>query len=120
MPSTRAGRPCHDPAFRSRAACILRSMSIASPAEPVAAGVQSISTRWRWALLVGSFVVTLMFLGNPAVTRSQEARVLETAREMMHSGWRGWLIPRLNDTLRLEKPPLAYWLSAVAFYIGGV
>jgi 4-amino-4-deoxy-L-arabinose transferase-like glycosyltransferase len=95
-------------------------MSLASPEAPPAASSQATSSRLRWALLLGSLLVMLMFLGRPTVMRTQEARVLETAREMIGADARGWLIPRLNGMLRLEKPPMAYWLSAVAFYVGGV
>jgi 4-amino-4-deoxy-L-arabinose transferase-like glycosyltransferase len=62
----------------------------------------------------------LSMLDLPPVQRTQEARVLETAREMLGAGWRNWLIPHLNGQIRLEKPPLAYWLAAIAFKIGGV
>jgi len=55
-------------------------------------------------------------LGTPVARRTQEARVLETAREMLDSThWRQWMIPRLNGVLRMEKPPLAYWLTAAGF-----
>src|SRR4051812_14862102 len=59
------------------------------------------------------------------VQRTQEARVLESAREMLDSniagdGWRGWLIPRANGIVRLQKPPLAYWMAATSFKLFGV
>lgn len=54
-------------------------------------------------------------LGLPVVQRTQEARVLETAREMLTADAHGWVVPRLNGELRLEKPPLAYWLSALSY-----
>ena len=69
---------------------------------------------------LAALLLMLSFLWVPPVQRTQEARVLETAREMMHAEWRGWLIPKLNGQMRLEKPPLAYWLAAVAFRIAGV
>src|SRR2546423_4175274 len=59
-------------------------------------------------------------LGIPVVQRTQEARVLETARQMRGTGWRGWLIPKINGNLRLRKPPLAYWTAALAYNVGGV
>src|SRR5438094_9141745 len=71
-------------------------------------------------LLLSSLVLMFLFLGTPPVQRTQEARVLETAREMLGQRWHDWLIPRLNGELRLAKPPLAYWLAAGAFKIGGV
>ncbi|MGA2496120.1 MAG: glycosyltransferase family 39 protein [Tepidisphaeraceae bacterium] len=50
--------------------------------------------------------------------RSQEARVLETAREMLGGPGEEWIFPRLNGQLRLQKPPLAYWMAASAFKFG--
>ena len=70
-----------------------------------------------WA---GSLVLLLAFVGGPPVQRTQEARVLETAREMLGQPWRAWLIPQLNGDLRLRKPPLPYWFAAAAYKVGGV
>ncbi len=70
-----------------------------------------------WLLLLA---VMLAGLGAPAVRRTQEARVLEAAREMMNGGPRAWLIPHLNGQVRLQKPPLAYWASALSFKLFGV
>lgn len=41
-----------------------------------------------------------------------ESRNIITAREMVYDG--NWLIPTMNGELRLEKPPLPTWLTAVA------
>ncbi len=65
-------------------------------------------------------LLLLVAVGGPPVQRTQEARVLETAREMLDGPLRGWLIPSLNGNLRLKKPPLAYWMAAGAYVIGGV
>jgi 4-amino-4-deoxy-L-arabinose transferase-like glycosyltransferase len=73
-----------------------------------------------WIGWIGALVLMLTLLGHPPVQRSQEARVLATAREMLGKPLHDWLIPHLNGHLRLEKPPLAYWLAAWAFQIGGV
>jgi 4-amino-4-deoxy-L-arabinose transferase-like glycosyltransferase len=72
------------------------------------------------ALWIASLLVLLAGLGRPVVTRTQEARVLETAREMLGTGFHGWMVPRLNDEVRLHKPPLAYWASAASFKLFGV
>lgn len=61
-----------------------------------------------------------MHLDSVPVTRTQEARVLEVAREMLGGGWQGWMIPHAGGRERLHKPPLAYWLSAAAFKVFGV
>ena len=61
------------------------------------------------ALLVG--------LGERPVYRIQEVRIAETAREMVESG--DWGVPRNNGELRLQKPPLPYWLTAISYRIAG-
>jgi 4-amino-4-deoxy-L-arabinose transferase-like glycosyltransferase len=42
-----------------------------------------------------------------------EGRYAEIPREILSRG--DWLIPHLNGLVYLEKPPLQYWLSALAF-----
>jgi 4-amino-4-deoxy-L-arabinose transferase-like glycosyltransferase len=76
----------------------------------------------RTALILWLLAGVLMGagLGVAAVSRTQEARVLETAREMLGSETHNWLIPRVNGHIRLQKPPLAYWLAAFAYKLGGV
>lgn len=59
-------------------------------------------------------------LGVASVSRTQEARVLETAREMLGSDLHNWLVPRVNGHIRLQKPPLAYWLTAFSYKLLGV
>jgi 4-amino-4-deoxy-L-arabinose transferase-like glycosyltransferase len=69
-------------------------------------------------LLMGAAMLALA--GRPAVQRTQEARVLETAREMLGRPWSAWLQPHVNAKLRLEKPPLAYWLAGASMAVFGV
>src|SRR4051794_3123383 len=69
---------------------------------------------------LASLVLLPAFIGAPAVQRTQEARVLVPSREMLQLGGSRWLIPQMNGRLRLEKPPLTYWLGAAAFAVGGV
>jgi 4-amino-4-deoxy-L-arabinose transferase-like glycosyltransferase len=47
-----------------------------------------------------------------------EGRYAEVAREMLRSG--DWITPRLDGVPFLDKPPLFYWLEAVAFALFGV
>lgn len=55
----------------------------------------------------------LLFINNRVVVPDiMEARNMVTAREMVHDG--NWLVPTMNGDLRLEKPPLPTWLTAVA------
>src|SRR4029077_13752361 len=72
-------------------------------------------TRWLVILWILSGLALGLCVGRPPVQRTQEARVLETARQMRGTGWRGWIVPRINGTLRLQKPPLAYWMSALTY-----
>lgn len=69
-------------------------------------------------LLIG--LVAMASLGGPSVERTQEGRVLETARQMQGRGLAGRLVPQLNGKPRLQKPPLAYWLTDAAYAVFGV
>ncbi|MEO5702905.1 MAG: glycosyltransferase family 39 protein [Gammaproteobacteria bacterium] len=51
------------------------------------------------------------------IDKIQEIRIAETAREMAASG--NWLVPYYNGELRLQKPPLPYWLTAASYKIFG-
>lgn len=62
------------------------------------------------ALLVG--------LGERPIYKIQEVRIAETAREMLTNG--DWVVPRYNGELRLQKPPLPYWLTAASYRLFGV
>lgn len=52
-------------------------------------------------------------LGVRPMDKVQEIRVAETAMVMAQTG--EWLIPYYNGELRLRKPPLAYWLTALSY-----
>lgn len=75
--------------------------------------------RWLWLTWIISLPLLLLFAGSPSCTRTQEARVLETAWEMTQRG-ESWLLPVSNGILRLQKPPIPYWMAAAGFSIGGV
>jgi 4-amino-4-deoxy-L-arabinose transferase-like glycosyltransferase len=80
-----------------------------------------LSPALTWTLWIAALPLLLAGLGTPVVQRTQESRVLETAREMLDSAdWRQWMIPRLNGDVRLQKPPLAYWVAAGSFKVFGV
>lgn len=76
----------------------------------------------RWvvlALWLLAGVSLLAFLGTAPCNRSQEARVLVTAREMAQDGGIRWLLPTCNGELRVQKPPMACWAAAVTFLATG-
>ncbi|HYO11529.1 MAG TPA: glycosyltransferase family 39 protein [Tepidisphaeraceae bacterium] len=58
-----------------------------------------------------------LFLDRRDITTAHEGRVAATAREMLASD--EWLIPRVNDQLRLQKPPLPYWAAAGLWSLAG-
>src|SRR5436190_11120232 len=82
------------------------------PIQPTESDTHGLSRPALLALWIASLALLLCGLGSAPVRRTQEARVLETAREMVGEDFRRWLIPHLNGRVRLEKPPLAYWLVA--------
>lgn len=67
------------------------------------------------ALLLSALLIGL---GERPLYKIQEVRIAETAREMVASG--DWLVPRYNGELRLQKPPLPYWLTAASYRLFGV
>jgi 4-amino-4-deoxy-L-arabinose transferase-like glycosyltransferase len=74
---------------------------------------QTSHDRWLVLLLVVlGLPVTLLGLGSPALYDPHESLYAEVAREMVVHG--DWLTPHLNGTRYLDKPPLFYWLIAIA------
>ena len=66
-------------------------------------------------------------LDDPIRSRAADAeRVLVSTVEMLenagrpNSGLRVWMIPTANGIVRLQKPPLAYWMAAASFKLFGV
>src|SRR5438046_3226149 len=52
----------------------------------------------------------------PLIDRD-EPRFAEASREMIQSG--DYVVPYFNDQLRLDKPPLSYWVQTVSYRIFG-
>ena len=62
------------------------------------------------ALLPG---VGLPGLGGLPVVDRDEARFAQASRQMLESSnLDGWIVPRVGDRPRLNKPPLIYWLQS--------
>jgi len=76
------------------------------------------SARLSCALLVFvSFPTFFWGIGTIEVSDIVEERVAVTSREMWRSG--DWVVPRMNGEVRLQKPPLAYWLPAIVAKVRG-
>ena len=73
----------------------------------------------RLHILAAFAILILWFfnLGHNRLTEPDEGRYSEIPREMLASG--DWLTPRLNGIKYFEKPPLQYWMTAIAFSIFG-
>ena len=72
--------------------------------------------RKSWMLgTAAAFGTVLWFalLAQRPLYDPDEGRYAEIPREMMNGG--DWVIPRLNALVYLEKPPLQYWLTALAY-----
>lgn len=73
---------------------------------------------WLVWLAAGLFV--LAGLGSTGILDNNEGLYAEIPREMLASqDWRYWIIPHLNGLPYMEKPPLLYWLTAIAFALLG-
>jgi 4-amino-4-deoxy-L-arabinose transferase-like glycosyltransferase len=84
---------------------------------------QSLGTRpWVFlgvltACLCGSFLLFYR-LGDRDLWASHEARAGQNAQRILDDG--DWLLPRqFDDKLELQKPPLYYWLTAIAGWARG-
>jgi 4-amino-4-deoxy-L-arabinose transferase-like glycosyltransferase len=67
-------------------------------------------------LLLITFITFVV--NNGAIEANiMEARNLTTAREILQKG--NWLEPTMNGELRLEKPPLPTWITAVTMKFAG-
>src|ERR1700728_3777416 len=66
-----------------------------------------------WALASLLAMVWFATLSTRPLFDPDEGRYAEIPREMLSGG--DWVIPHLNALAYLEKPPLQYWLTALAF-----
>ncbi len=75
----------------------------------------------RWApllLLAGTAALYLSRLGAAGLYDPNEGMYAEIPREMLVL--RDWLTPHFNFVRYFEKPPLLYWLTALAYEVFGV
>jgi 4-amino-4-deoxy-L-arabinose transferase-like glycosyltransferase len=78
--------------------------------------VQLVMLRKSWmqgAAAVGATALWFALLAHRPLYDPDEGRYAEIPREMLSGG--DWVIPHLNALVYLEKPPLQYWLTALAF-----
>ncbi|NJO52145.1 MAG: glycosyltransferase family 39 protein [Leptolyngbyaceae cyanobacterium RM2_2_4] len=81
--------------------------------QPVPAWTLSI----LWICLI-SFLAFVWNLGSIGLVDETEPLFAEAARQMTETG--DWITPYFNGATRFDKPPLIYWLMAIAYQIIGV
>jgi 4-amino-4-deoxy-L-arabinose transferase-like glycosyltransferase len=75
-------------------------------------------SRWLAPALVALGVVLWFATANyRTLTEPDEGRYAEIPREMVASG--DWITPHLNAMPYLEKPPLQYWATGLAYLVFG-
>ncbi|MEO1094259.1 MAG: glycosyltransferase family 39 protein [Cyanobacteria bacterium J06638_28] len=70
-----------------------------------------------WVVLI-CFVAFFWRLASTGLVDETEPLFAEAARQMYETG--DWVTPYFNDVTRFDKPPLIYWLMAIAFHTFGV
>lgn len=70
-----------------------------------------------WLLLIGS-IAFFWNLGGIGLVDETEPLFAEAARQMTVTG--DWVTPYFNGETRFDKPPLIYWLMAIAYKLVGV
>lgn len=70
-----------------------------------------------WVLVIG-WLAFFWNLGEIGLIDETEPLFVEAARQMTVTG--DWITPFFNEEPRFDKPPLIYWLMAIAFKTFGV
>jgi 4-amino-4-deoxy-L-arabinose transferase-like glycosyltransferase len=79
------------------------------------------SSRAKFDLTILIFVLAVTMLATAnlwGVVETSEARYAEISREMFRSG--DWLHPTLLKIHHYHKPPITYWITAVAYSVFGI
>ncbi|WP_036485646.1 glycosyltransferase family 39 protein [Myxosarcina sp. GI1] len=70
-----------------------------------------------WLLVISS-IAFIVNLGSTSLVDETEPLFAEAARQMNVTG--NWITPYFNGETRFDKPPLIYWLMAIAYKLIGV
>lgn len=73
-----------------------------------------------WLIWFLAFICVWSGLGSYGVLNNNEGLYANIPLDMLNSGdFKHWIIPHLNGLPYMEKPPMMYWLTAIAFMIFG-
>ncbi len=64
------------------------------------------------------FIFYFLFLNSYGLIDPDEPRYATTAKNMVTTG--NYIIPEFNGKLRINKPPLTYWLISISYKIFGI
>lgn len=73
---------------------------------------------YYFLILFASAILCFINLGEPPIFILDEAKNAEAAREMLMAN--NWLVPVFNGELRVDKPPLHYWMMMISYKIFGI
>src|ERR1019366_8438837 len=71
----------------------------------------------RLLIIIALAAPWFALMGERPLFNPDEGRYAEIPREMLASG--NWLVPHLNNLVYIEKPPLQYWATALAYELFG-
>ena len=77
--------------------------------------ILGLSILWLFLLAWLAFFCNL---GNIGLIDETEPLFAEAARQMVETG--DWITPYFNGETRFDKPPLIYWLMAIAYHLFGI
>src|SRR5204862_3264315 len=75
------------------------------------------ATRNHVLLFFGCVIFHVLGTWSVPLIDRDEPRFAEASREMIECG--DYVVPRFNNQLRLDKPPLAYWAQVASYKIFG-
>ncbi|SNZ11490.1 ArnT family glycosyltransferase [Hydrogenobacter hydrogenophilus] len=71
-----------------------------------------------YLLLLITLVSYFFRLGSPQVWMPNESFYADASKNMIHTG--NFITPYYNGELRLEKPPVTYWIISLGYYLFGI
>ncbi len=85
----------------------------------MAGGIADLVRIAGWSVCLALLLLAYGYgLGNIPLLNYTEGLYAEVAREMLAGG--SWIIPHLDGSVYLDKPPLFYWLEAGSFALFGL